>query len=138
MFLKASDYAGNCYTTKSQNRLFFKMLIETFLNKLTSSPETIEFTELMDLIEHEYQFTDTAFDNGDLHNKLGENSGSCKLFSFAKLHELSKENTLACFGRYYREDVLQHPNKDNHQNIRNFMQTGWEGIRFSGNALVKR
>ena len=33
------------------------------------------------------------------------------------------------------EDVLENPQGTNHQNIRNFMKTGWDGIQFEGNAL---
>ena len=112
------------------------MTIENFLKALKSSPKTIEFNELMALVDANYRFTETAFDNGDLHNKAGENSGSCKLFSFAKLHDLTEEETLACFGAYYRDDVLQNPDADNHQNIRNFIKTGWGGISIKGDALT--
>ena len=65
----------------------------------------------------------------------GENSGSCKLFAFARLQGLSEAQTLACFGSYYRDDVLGDPGGSNHQNIRNFMQTGWKGVQFEGEAL---
>ena len=58
-----------------------------------------------------------------------------KLFSFAKLQNLSKEETLACFGAFYFEEVLGDPNGTNHQNIRNFINLGWDGIKFEGNAL---
>ena len=102
------------------------------------TPDSIEFNELMELINARFDFTPTAFKNGDLNNDAGENSGSCKLFSFAKLQGLNKEQTLACFGAYYRDDVLQHPEDDNHQNIRNFMKTDWSGISFEGNALSEK
>jgi len=111
------------------------MTIENFLEKLKNTPAEMDFNELMELVDTHYNFTETAFDNGDLHNAAGENSGSCKLFSFAKLKGLSEEQTLACFGIYYRDDVLEHPDVDNHQNIRNFMKTGWSGIKFDGEAL---
>lgn len=114
------------------------MTINTFLNKLKTTPDSIEFNELMELIEDNFDFTPTAFKNGDLNNKADENSGSCKLFSFAKLQDLDKEQTLACFGAYYREDVLQHPEDDNHQNIRNFMKTDWSGVSFEGHALSEK
>jgi len=104
------------------------MNIESFLDTLKNTPEHIDFNALMTLIDAHYDFKPCAFKNGDLQNKAGENSGSCKLFYFAKLHNLNKEETLACFGVYYREDVLQNPDADNHQNIRNFMQYGWQGI----------
>lgn len=111
------------------------MPIEYFLNKLRTRPDTISFTDTMEIIEANYDFTPVRFINGSVVNEAGTNSGSCKLFAFAKLQQLSKEETLACFGDYYRVDVLQHPEATNHTNIRNFMITGWEGIRFDGDAL---
>ena len=111
------------------------MTIENYLAKLQTTPELLDFNELMEVIESNYVFTETAFTNGDLNNATGENSGSCKLFSFAKMQGLTEEQTLACFGVYYRDDVLNNPNADNHQNIRNFMKTGWVGIKFEGKAL---
>jgi HopJ type III effector protein len=33
-------------------------------------------------------------------------------------------------------DVLENPEATNHQNIRNFMKTGWAGISFEGTALT--
>jgi hypothetical protein len=51
------------------------------------------------------------------------------------LQNLSKDETLACFGAFYFEEVLGDPNGTNHQNIRNFINLGWDGIQFEGNAL---
>jgi hypothetical protein len=70
-------------------------------------------------------------------NESGTNEGSCKIFAFAQLNDLSVEQTLACFGKYYREDVLENPEGNDHGNIRNFMISGWEGVKFSCEALVK-
>jgi hypothetical protein len=53
-----------------------------------------------------YDFEPIAFENGIQHNAAGENSGSCKVFAFAEMQELTPEATLACFGSYYFEDVL--------------------------------
>lgn len=111
------------------------MNIESFLQTLKTTPDAIKFSTTMAVIEQNYYFTETAFSNGELGNKAGENSGSCKLFSFAQLQGLDQQQTLACFGSYYRDDVLQHPEADNHQNIRNFMQTSWDGIAFESDAL---
>jgi hypothetical protein len=111
------------------------MTLDKFLKKLISQPELIEFTETMSVIESDYNFTEVAFSNGKQRNAAGENSGSCKLFSFAKLNGLTKDQTLACFGAYYREDVLGSPDGDDHQNIRQFMINGWSGINFSATAL---
>lgn len=112
------------------------MQIKTYFDHLQSCPESIEFQDTMAAIETAYDYFPTVFTNGSLVNQAGENEGSCKIFAFAKLHELSEEKTLACFGAFYREDVLKNPTSDNHQNIRNFMQTGWEGIKFENEALT--
>lgn len=114
------------------------MQIQDFLEKLEKHPDTIEFSETMDVIDSLYEFNPTDFSNGELRNRAGQNSGSCKLFAFAQKHGLDEQQTLACFGTYYRQDVLQHPGNDDHQNIRNFVKTGWQGIRFSANPLTER
>ena len=114
------------------------MTLETFLSKLKTTPKDIDFTDTIIVIESNYIFTPTAFKNGDLHNNAGENSGSCKLLAFAKLQGFSKEETLACFGSYYFEDVLKDPNGTGHQNIRNFMKTGFDGLVFSEQPLKEK
>lgn len=111
------------------------MNIESFLEKLKNTPESITFPETIAVIEDNYDFNPTAFENGSQHNFAGENSGSCKLFAFAQLQNLSQAETLACFGAYYFEDVLKNPEGNNHQNIRNFMSKGWDGIAFYGEPL---
>jgi hypothetical protein len=112
--------------------------VETFLHRLRANPDQIEFADTIAAIERAYAYTPTAFRNGDTHNVAGQNGGSCKIFAFAKLHGLTEAETLACFGRYYREDVLPHPGANDHQNIRNFMRSGWQGIAFEGDALALR
>lgn len=114
------------------------MSIEAFIEKINSNPGSIQFADSIAIIEANYTFTPTTFQNGLLKNDAGQNSGSCKLFSFAQIHKLSEAQTLVCFGDYYRIDVLQHPDAQDHQNIRNFMQFGWSGIAFDGNALSKK
>lgn len=111
------------------------MIIAAFLEKLKQEPKNIAFSETIDTIEANYNFTPTAFQNGNTHNAAGTNSGSCKLFAFAQIQQLTKEETLACFGSYYFDEVLGDPEGSNHQNIRNFMVTGWDGIQFEGMAL---
>jgi hypothetical protein len=111
------------------------MTLELFLQKLKESPDSIEFDDTMRIIDSLYVFTPTSFKNGDLANETGQNSGSCKIFSFARLHNLTSEQTLACFGSYYRDDVLNHPESTDHLNIRNFMKTGWSKIEFDGEPL---
>ncbi len=111
------------------------MTLKEFINKLKNTPNSIAFSETMAVIESNYEFTPTAFKNGELQNNAIENSGSCKLFAFAKLQGFTKDETLACFGKFYFDDVLKDPNGTGHQNIRNFMKTGFEGLVFEGEVL---
>ena len=112
-----------------------KMNIDIFKSKLQNTPNAIAFSETMETIEANYEFTPTAFKNGTLENGVGENSGSCKLFAFTKLQGFTKDEALACFGKFYTDDVLKDPNGTGHQNIRNFMATGFEGLTFKGTPL---
>ena len=114
------------------------MNIQELQTKLADAPETIEFAEVMALIDGLYEFHPVAFTNGDQHNDAGQNNGSCKLLAYARLQDFDQQQTLACFGAFYRDDVLGNPDGDDHQNIRNFMKTGWAGIEFSGDALTAK
>ena len=73
-----------------------------------------------------------------LRDEANQNNGSCKLLAFAALHTLSKDQALNCFGEYYRQDVLAHPNNTDHQNIRNLLSHGLEGISFEGSPLTRK
>ena len=114
------------------------MQLDTFFSKLNTSPDQVSFPDTIAAVDANYDFTPTAFRNGELENAAGQNSGSCKLLSLAKLHNLSVEQTLSCFGDYYRVDVLQQPDAADNQNIRNFMRYGWDGVKFEGNALTAK
>lgn len=111
------------------------MSIEEFKQKLIAFPNQITFPETMTVIDENYNFTPIAFKNGEIQNNEGENSGSCKLFAFAQLQKFTVDETLSCFGSYYFDDVLKNPENTDHQNIRNFIKTGWAGISFKGEAL---
>ena len=116
------------------------MTIDELIEKTSTDPESVEFSDVINLIDDTYHYTPTRFHNGigskAVINEAGTNEGSCKIFAFGKLNNLSEKQTLACFGQYYREDVLGHPENDDHANIRNFMMHGWEGIEFEGEALT--
>ena len=112
--------------------------LERFLNRLRIRPESVEFPDAIALINRLYRFVPTGFRNDDLVNEAGRNNGSCKLFAFARLHDLEPSETLALFGAYYRADVLRHPDGDSHPNIRRFMRTGWAGIEFDDVPLRAR
>lgn len=110
-------------------------------NKLTEQLKTaassVNFNDVIELIDGLYNFQPTAFNNGSQQNAAGENNGSCKIFAFAKLQNFSQQETLYCFGQYF-QDVESSPEGNDHQNIRQFMQHGWDGIEFSGEALSPR
>ncbi|WP_333852060.1 HopJ type III effector protein [Epilithonimonas sp.] len=108
------------------------------LEQLKNSPETIDFQEVIAFIDENYNFRPTKFTNGNTINEADQNNGSCKVFSFAKLNQLSKEETLALFGDFYRTDVLKNREGTDHQNIRNFMEFGWDGIMFEEEALTQK
>ena len=112
------------------------MNLKDYLALLNNSPAEIEFSDTMETIDAMYDFSPAAFRNGETENAAGENNGSCKLFAFAQLQGLDEQQTLGCFGAYYRDDVLKHPKGNDHQNIRNFMKSGWPGIKFYGTALT--
>lgn len=116
--------------------------LPNLLHALKDDPTSVEFDQVMLVIAETYHYTPTRFTNGispnQMINDAGNNEGSCKIFAFAKLQNLTTAQTLACFGKYYREDVLLHPEANDHSNIRNFMATGWAGIQFDGQALVEK
>jgi hypothetical protein len=109
------------------------MTVSALKEKLHKS-EILVFSEVIDTIATYYSFTPTRFKNGELTNEANTNNGSCKVFSFAKLHQLDGLETLFLFGEHYQK-VLKTPSEEDHQNIRNFIKFGWEGIQFSKNTL---
>ena len=106
----------------------------SILKEKVQNSEVLVFSEVIDSIDSYYSFTPTSFTNGELTNESGINNGSCRVFSFAKEQNLDVSQTLFLFGEHYQK-VLQTPTDDDHQNIRNFMEFGWEGIQFLENAL---
>lgn len=109
--------------------------LDTLLKQITDSPEAIDFNNVISVIGEFYHYSPAGFTNGGTRNEAGTNEGSAKIFAFGLVNQLTPAQTLACFGRYYREDVLNHPDNNDHQNIRNFMVSGWSGISFDQPAL---
>ena len=96
-----------------------------------------QFADVLAFIEARYTHTPTAFRNGAQANAATENQGSAKVFSFAKLEGLNQADTLSLFAEHYAS-VLATPEASDHQNIRQFMQHGWDGVKFSGEALTAK
>ena len=111
---------------------------ELFNANLEMSGESLMFEEFITLCDEQYEDGLIEFKNGDIVNKAGENHGSAKVLSYAALAGFDKDMTLKLWGQYYR-DVLATPDGNDHQNIRNFMKYGWEGVDFyNGIALTKK
>lgn len=89
----------------------------------------LSFKEVLAFIEDSYTHRPFAFKNGDQYNTANENQGSARVFAFAKQQNLSKDDTLLLFAEHYKA-VLDNPQGTDHQNIRQFMLHGWEGIVF--------
>lgn len=112
------------------------MTLTQLIQQLEQQP--VDFQQVMQVIDQEYSFTPTRFSNGPLINEADTNNGSCKIFAFGLHHQLSEQATLNAFGDFYTQDVLQNPEGSDHQNIRNFMKTGWANVQFDGQALVPK
>jgi len=111
--------------------------IRTFFERLRQTPDTIQFAEVIALIDSHYNHTPTAFINGAATNQASENQGSAKVFSFARLHDLNEIETLHCFAEHFRA-VRDNPTGDDHQNIRQFMANGWQGIQLPNTCLTSK
>lgn len=113
--------------------------LNKLLQQIKSKPESVEFQNVIDTINECYDYTASQFSNGPtddcITSKAGENEGSCKIFAFARLNQLNENQTLNCFGRYYRDDVLKHTENTDHGNIRTFIKYGWKNITFDDTAL---
>ncbi len=116
--------------------------LDHLLAQLSENPSLVGFTTVIDVINDHYSFNPTRLVNGVdgdvVVSEKGTNEGSCRIFAFAQLHGLSEEQTLHCFGDYYRKDVLENPEGDDHGNIRTFMRYGWNGIVFDSPPLLKK
>lgn len=102
----------------------------------------VEFQEVMEILDGAYDFVPTRYTSGHgtpaaVENEAGTNSGSCKVFAFAKIHGLDQDATLRLFCEHYQQ-VLGDPEGATHLNVRNFMTNGWDGIVFDGEPLVEK
>ncbi len=118
------------------------MNTQALLQLICNHPVEVEFEQVMEVIDNDYDYTPTRFyngiDNDKLVNEAGSNEGSCKIFAFADMNDLNEAQTLACFGKYYRQDVLLNLGGTDHGNIRNFMKYGWSGIHFDQPPLKRK
>lgn len=95
------------------------------------------FDDTLALIDQHFEFQPTGFNNGPLRNDAGENAGSCRVFALGQYCNLNEADTLNLFAQHYQQ-VLGDPTGDSHGNIRQFISTGWSGIRFDQQPLRAR
>lgn len=116
------------------------MNTQDIIKLIATNPVEVEFDQVIAVIDKDYNYTPTQFYNGlgkdEVVNPAGTNEGSCKIFAFADLNDLNEAQTLACFGQYYRKDVLMNLGGSDHANIRTFMRFGWEGLHFDNPPLA--
>ena len=74
------------------------MTINELITQLRYTPNNIEFAAVIQVISQFYTYSPTCFTNGALLNQAGSNVGSCKIFYFAQLHELTRTQSVL-FGR---------------------------------------
>lgn len=110
---------------------------ELFNANVEMNSGDLMFEDVIEMIDSHYESQLLEFKNGDMLNKQGQNEGSAKVLSYAALSEMDKDTTLKLWGQYYRE-VLADKDGDSHQNIRNFMKYGWEGVPFENGISLTR
>ncbi len=108
---------------------------DAFLAGLESDQH--RFADTLAFIDRWYEVQPSAFRNGAVHNAEDQNQGSCKVLGLARLLQLTREQTLACFGEHYRE-VLATPEADNHHNLRRLQRDGLTDITFDRFPLTPR
>lgn len=81
------------------------MTVSDFIAKL-STPSSVDFEDTMAIINEHYNYQPTAFSNGTgdskVTNDAGQNEGSCKIFAFAQLHELSQKRLFCVLVAFIR------------------------------------
>ena len=95
------------------------------------------FADVIAFIEDNYTYTASAFTNGNQENAADQNQGSAKVLAYAKLNNLSQEDTLKLFAEHYNA-VIETPNGTDHNNIRQFMENGWNGVTFENDVLTAK
>lgn len=114
------------------------MDLSTFLDKLRTNPGSVKIDEALSTIEQAYEVTPTGFTLGGVRFEMPQSKRSCQIYAFGQLNQLTKEQTLACFGDYYHQDVQMNPAGNDHLVIRLFVAHGWEGLKLDSMPLQPR
>ena len=106
----------------------FQPLFRASQHNLTC--DSLRSSQFIEMVEGCYETGLIEWSNGSQKNPPGTNEGSAHVLSLAALADLPKEKALLLWAEHYR-DVLATPDGDDHQNIRQFMEKGWDGVDFS-------
>lgn len=96
-----------------------------------------QFSDVLAHIAAHYDYTPAGFRNGELHNSAEQNQGSARVLAFALLNGLDQQQTLQLFAEHYRAVLADSAGQD-HQDIRQFMQHGWDQVEFEQPVLWAR
>ncbi|WP_336367157.1 HopJ type III effector protein [Marinobacter sp. C2H3] len=95
------------------------------------------FQDTLALIDRYFDYQPAGFHNGPIYNAAGDNAGSCRVLALGQHCNLNDTDTLRLFAEHHQQ-VLGDPTGDSHANIRQFMATGWSGVRFDQPPLRAR
>ena len=105
------------------------------LEKLNNNE--IIFADVLAFIDDNYNYTPTAFTNGNQENTIDQNQGSAKVLAFAQLNDYTENDTLKLFAEHYKA-VIETKKKKKKNNRSQFMQNGWNGVSFENDVLTKK
>ena len=118
------------------------MARDELIERLRLAPEHVSSEGVVAFIKDRFDDTPAGFAVGPVDDRIvsaaGDNEGSCKISTFARLNGLTDAQTLACFGRYNRDAVPGHPDGTDHPNIGAFMRHGLDAAAFEKQPLVRR
>lgn len=109
------------------------MTLNDLLQKLKA--KQLVFQDVLAHIEERYNYSPSAFKNGAQQNAETENQGSARVLFFAHINSLSVVDTLLLFAEHY-DAVVATPEGTDHQNIRQFLANGWDGVSFEKEVLT--
>lgn len=99
------------------------------------SGRKIELEDVMTVLKRKYEYTPNAFTNGKVENGEDQNQASGLLIAWAMLKNLSVEQLLRCYGKYFRD---LDPDGTDHANIREILRHKMSpgSVRFSHPSVL--
>jgi 3-hydroxyisobutyrate dehydrogenase-like beta-hydroxyacid dehydrogenase len=113
------------------------MKLDAFLKQLNDDPASVTLDMALSTVGENYEFTPCGYTLGGVRFEA-DKTRSCQLYAFGLLHKLTRQQTLACFGHHYHDDVLKNPQGTDHQTVRLFMKYGWDGLKLDAMPLKAR